>query len=121
MDEMRRSILDMARGAFKEHVDYEVQKVMDNILDVNTRADKKRTITVTLEFMPDSERRQITVAVVAKSKLEPVNAATTALYITGDSNGEITAVEMVPQIPGQQNISGGEQDEPTRLRLIRGA
>lgn len=38
--DQRRSILDMGRGAFKERVDYEMQKVIDNILDLNTNAEK---------------------------------------------------------------------------------
>ena len=30
----RSSILQMARGAFQEHVDYEMGRVVDNILDL---------------------------------------------------------------------------------------
>ncbi len=113
-----KSILDMGRGAFKERVDYEMKRVIDNIMDTNTRADKKRTLTVTLTFTPDADRKQVDVDVVAKSKLEPTNAVKTALYITGDKNGELTALEMVPQIPGQQFMDGGEQEEPAKLRII---
>ncbi len=119
--DQKQSILDMARVAFKERVDYEMAKVVDNILDPNTRADKKRSLTITLNFTPDSERRQIDVEVIAKSKLESTNPVHTALYVTADSNGEVAAVEMVPQIPGQQNLSGGEQEEPAQLRLIKSA
>ena len=114
-----KSIIDMARGAFKERVDYEMRKIIDNVLDPNTRADKKRTLTITLDFMPDADRKQIGVAVTAKSKLEPTYAVSTALYITGDSNGEVTAVEMTPQIPGQQDLSGGEQEAPAVLKVIK--
>lgn len=120
-DLKKQSILDMARGAIKERVDYEMSKVIDNILDPNTAANKKRSLTLTVNFTPDSERQQIGVSVVAKSKLEPTNPVNTSLYITGDNNGEVTAVEMVPQIPGQQEIDGGEQSEPCALRLIKGA
>ena len=36
-----QSILDMAHGAFKERTDYEMTKVIENILDPNTIATKE--------------------------------------------------------------------------------
>lgn len=49
----RSSILQMARGAFQERVDYEMGRVVDNILDLNTKATAKRKITLTIELTPD--------------------------------------------------------------------
>ena len=69
----RDSIMSMARGAFEERVDYEMDKVIQNILDPNTKATAKRKITITIELTPDDERRTIGVSVTAKSTL----AATT--------------------------------------------
>lgn len=65
----RDSIMRMARGAFEERVDYEMDKVIQNILDPNTKATAKRKITLTIELTPDDERRQIQVSVTAKSTL----------------------------------------------------
>lgn len=45
----RESILQMGRGAFAERADYEMRKVIDNILDPNTKATAKRKITLTLD------------------------------------------------------------------------
>lgn len=53
----RDSIMSMARGAFEERVDYEMGKVIQNILDPNTKATAKRKITLTIELTPDDERR----------------------------------------------------------------
>lgn len=117
----KQSILDMARGAIKERVDYEMSRIMDNILDVNTNPTKERSLTITVKFKPDSERQQISVQAIAKSKLEPTNPVATALFITGDQNGEAAAVEMVPQVPGQQSFDGNEENEPKVLRLIKQA
>lgn len=117
----KKSILELARGAILERADYEMSKILDNITDVNTKAAKKRTLTLTVEFLPDDERVTVQVRAVAKSKLEPTNAVSTSLYITGDTNGEVTAVEMVPQVPGQTAIDGGEQAQPNVLRLIKNA
>ena len=38
----QKSIIDMAHGAFKERADYEMAKILENILDPNTKAEKKR-------------------------------------------------------------------------------
>ena len=48
----RDSIMRMARGAFEERVDYEMDKVIQNILDPNTKATAKRKITLTIELTP---------------------------------------------------------------------
>ncbi len=67
----RDSIMSMARGAFEERVDYEMDKVIQNILDPNTKATAKRKITLTIELTPDDERRTIGVQVTAKSTRQP--------------------------------------------------
>lgn len=72
----RDSIMSMARGAFEERVDYEMDKVIQNILDPNTKATAKRKITLTIELTPDDERRTIGVSVTAKSTLAATNPET---------------------------------------------
>lgn len=119
MSEIKReSILSMAQGAIEEKVDYEVSRVIDNIMDLNTRADAKRKIVITLEFSPDAERKHISIAASAKSTLVPTAPASTSVLITTDGNGEMVVAEMVPQIPGQFNIMGEEQAQPKILRLV---
>lgn len=57
-----KSLLEMNGGAFMERTDYEVKKVLDNILDANTKAVEKRKITLTFTFSPDENRTGISVA-----------------------------------------------------------
>ena len=118
MNENRDSIMRMARGAFEERVDYEMDKVIQNILDPNTKATAKRKITLTIELTPDDERRQIQVSVTAKSTLAATNPVATSLYVTGDGNGELVVAEMVPQVPGQLNMDGTQQEQPKLLKLV---
>lgn len=117
----RDSIMQMARGAFQERVDYEMSRVIDNILDPNTRATAKRKITLTIELAPDDERRTIAVAVQSKATLAATNPVVTSLYITNDGNGEMVVAEMVPQIPGQMALDGSQQEQPKLLKLVAGA
>ena len=118
----RDSIMSMARGAFEERVDYEMDKVIQNILDPNTKATAKRKITLTIELTPDDERRTIGVSVTAKSTLAATNPVATALYVTSDGNGELVVAEMVPQVPGQmkhgRHAAGGPEAPEARPARI---
>jgi len=114
----KKSILEMSMGAILERVDYEMGKVMDNILDPNTKATAKRKISVTLELIPGADRRTITVQSTAKCSLTPTDPVTTSLYI---STGELMVAEMVPQVPGQLALDGEEQDHPKILKFKRQA
>ena len=116
----KKSIVEMARGAIMERIDYEMARIMDNILDANTKPTDKRKMTVTMTFTPDDDRSTIAVNVVAKTALAPTNPVVTSLYLMGeDGTGEVQAVEMVPQIPGQTSMDGAEQDAPSTLKIIK--
>ena len=118
MAQDKKSILELCRGAMLERFDYEAEKVVDNILDVNTPATKPRSITLTLTLKPDDSRSQIFMETVVKAKIQPTNPISGSVAIIPDSNGEISLVEMLPQIPGQTNISGTEQGEPAVIQLF---
>ena len=114
----RKSILESSRGAILERVEYEMGKVIDNIMDPNTKPTGKRRITVTLELIPGSDRRTITLNTTAKSTLIPTDPVTTSLYITNQpGTGEMVVAEMVPQIPGQMDMNGSEQEQPNIIKF----
>jgi hypothetical protein len=105
------NLLEVARGAIGERLDYELSKVVDNIADLNTKADAVRKITLTLSLKPDSERQNIKMSTQVKSTLTPTNNIESALYLTESDEGK-ALVEMLPQVPGQMALDGSEQDEP---------
>ena len=79
----RDSIMSMARGAFEERVDYEMDKVIQNILDPNTKATAKRKITLTIESIcklirTELEKVGTTIMVQVKSN-DTVEVMTTYL------------------------------------------
>ena len=116
----KKSLIQMARGAFMEIFDAEMSKVLDNILDPNTQATGKRQLKVTFTFVPDDNRQTIGVSFQCASKLAAINPAVTSLYLTGEpGTGEVTAVEMFPQIPGQMDLDMGEQEAPAVLKVIK--
>lgn len=117
----RQSILQMAKGAFEERVDYEMNRVIDNIVDPNTKATAKRKVNLILELVPDESRQQIQVSATVKSTLTATNPVSTSLCIAHDSNGEMVIAEMVPQVPGQMNLDGSEQEAPKIMKLAKQA
>ena len=119
MNENRDSIMRMARGAFEERVDYEMDKVIQNILDPNTKATAKRKITITLTFAPDDYRQQIGMDAQAKTTLAPIQPVRTSLCITKGRDGSLLLAEMTPQVPGQVNMDGDEAPVPAMARVGR--
>lgn len=113
-EESQRSIMQMCRGAFQERVDYEMPRLIENILDPNTSAKAKRKVTITLELCPDDSRQNIVVNCAVKSTLAPTHPATTMLYAADKD----TVIEMAPQIPDQIAVDGSEQEAPAHLRLV---
>lgn len=118
----RKSILEMSSGAILERVDYEMGRIMENIMDPNTKPGAKRKLTLTVELTPSADRKTITVQTTAKATLCPTDAVTTALAVVGaPGTGEISAVEMTPQIPGQYYMDGSIQDQPSILKFTKQA
>ena len=116
-NDARSSLLQMAKGAIQERVDYEVSRVVDNILDMNTEAKVKRKVVLTIVMVPDDDRQVVKIEASAKSTLAPVVPIGTSLVITSDGNGEMMLAEIVPQVPGQMNINGKESEAPKILKL----
>lgn len=116
-NDQKSSLLQMAKGAIQERVDYEVTRVVDNLLDMNTEAKAKRKVTLNIVMTTDDDRRVVKVEASAKSTLAPVTPIGTSLVITADGNGEMMLAEIVPQVPGQISITGEEQEAPKILKI----
>ncbi len=104
-------ILEMGRGAIMERANYEMQKIVENILDENTKAESKRVLTLKLTFSPSGDRSKISVEAQAASKLAPLTGIMVGLCV-GRSGGEYYAKEMSAEIPGQLSI-----DDPDEASL----
>lgn len=115
------SIVEMKNGAFLERANYEMAKIMDNILDPNTKATEKRQLTMVFTLTPDDDRTNVAINCTVKTKMASTNPSVTSLYITGsEGTGEVCAVENVPQIPGQTTMDGSEQEPAPMLKLVNG-
>lgn len=115
---MENNVLELANGAIKENVMLECKKVFENIMDPNTKATAKRTVTIKLTFEPDDKRQNIVVTAQADSKLCPINAIQTSMYANKNyKTGGIEAIECRPQIPGQQALDTTTEPEATCIKF----
>jgi hypothetical protein len=107
VDEMKQKSIDLplsklANGAIQEKLDYELEKVFDNIHDPNTKAEDKRTVTIKLEFVPDENRQTVKVNSNIAIKLANVRDVSMTVLTGKDFiNGKIEAKELKSNVPGQ--------------------
>lgn len=111
------TILNIAAGAVPERVNEAFRKVMDNILDPNTKATTKRAITITYTFAPDEDRADIKIGIEVKEKTAPLKSVSTGLYMMADADGIPVALEQMPMPAGQMTFDGKEAPKPLQFRL----
>lgn len=111
--EKNQSIFDMAQGAVTEIINTNVAEILLNIQDPNT--DKKaRELNIKVKFAPaDNRRQQIALQFEVNRKLRPINPIAISIIAGADENGELAAMELMEDIPGQQKIDGAEVPQPT--------
>lgn len=106
---------EFAGGKLSVQLNKALEKVTENIQDPNTDAQKVRKINVSISLRPNDERNFVSTTVETKLSLAPELGATTALSMGRDlRTGEVEAVEIFNQIPGQMNIDDvidQEEDE----------
>lgn len=83
MSEQLVSLDSLANGAAVERFDYELQRVLENISDINTRADAMREVTLKVKIKPNDDRSFAMVEIIASSKLAPVKPEATSFHLNG--------------------------------------
>ncbi len=106
---------EFAGGKLSVQLNKALEKATENIQDPNTDAQKVRKINVSISLRPNDERNFVSTTVETKLSLAPELGATTALSMGRDlRTGEVEAVEIFNQIPGQMNVDDvidQEEDE----------
>jgi hypothetical protein len=92
----------IADGGLQEKLDKELEKVFDNILDLNTEAKSKRKVTITLTMSANEERTVVDTIMEVKSKFAPQNGVATTILVGRDfDTGQVHANELKSTVPGQ--------------------
>lgn len=90
------SLETIGRGAGVETFNHEFERVLENIRDVNTDPETKREVTLKVTLKPSEDRQAVAVTIAASSKLAPVKAVGTVIYV-GRRDGQTVATEYDPQ------------------------
>ena len=111
MVKVKKSVLQACHGAILEAADVELERIIANIADINTAPTKKRSMTITVNFVPSNDRKKITMSTTLKSKIEPTAPIETTLFNSqevDEKTGEIIPIlrEVMDVLPGQINLTG---------------
>ena len=109
---------EFAGGKLSVQLNKALEKVTENIQNPNTDAQKVRKINVSISLRPNDERNFVSTTVETKLSLAPELGATTALSMGRDlRTGEVEAIEIFNQIPGQMSVNDvidQEEEEPQK-------
>lgn len=107
-----------AGGKLSVQLNKALEKITENVQDPNTDVQKVRKINVSISLRPNDERNFVSTTVETKLSLAPELGATTALSMGRDlRTGEVEAIEIFNQIPGQMSVNDvidQEEEEPQK-------
>lgn len=112
-----KSLLEVANGGVIERISYELPKVLANISDPNTDAQKVRSMTITVKFIPSKDRQFVGLGFVVNSKLQPTDPISATLMLQNVGN-KVQAIEIGKQTPGQMDLDGNEEPQAAVIKQI---
>ena len=86
------SLETLGQGAAVELFSEELKKVLENVLDPNTKATATRSVTLKLIIKPDDDRSFASTALECTSKIAPTRPVGVPIYI-GKHAGQAVATE----------------------------
>lgn len=96
VEERELSLSNICDGAAEPLFNRELQRVVDNIADVNTNADAVREITLKVRFKPDLKREMAHIDIQAVAKIAPFSPHASAAYLGKNAAGRECAIGRNP-------------------------
>jgi nitrogen fixation protein FixH len=93
--EERVNLENLGHGAASEMFQKELENVIFNIVDPNTKPEAVRSVTLKLKVKPSKERTMCSVELTCESKLAPSLPHETTMFV-GVEHGEAVASEYDP-------------------------
>lgn len=98
------SILDFADGSLIERINYEMKKILENVVHPNTD-EKPRKLTIDISVTPQNDRRTVSLKMVVKKTLRPTSAVQTQMVFQS-LDGELKSYEVTGIPDGQTDLFG---------------
>ena len=114
----KRKILEMARGALMQRADYELTRIVENIMDINTPATKPRKLTVTIDLRPDETRQMVVISATAKSTLAATTPIQSTFWMESDENGLPVMREALAESPDQTILPEVEEQAQPVIAML---
>lgn len=102
-DVQRIELANFAGGAVEELFKNDLEKVIDNIADINTSDKAARKLTIEFKFVPMEGRDLVGVEVKTKTTLAPTEGTKTKMVLNMDGD-VLVAAEYNNQIKGQMRV-----------------
>jgi len=102
----------LQNGAVLEAFEVELQNVLDNIQDPNTKPDGVRELSVKLKFKPSKDRNYTSLTYAVASKLQPSEPGEVPIFVDRDRKSKkAMAVELVSpdESPDQGRLPGVDE------------
>lgn len=108
---------NLGGGAASEMFSESLEKLIENVVNPNTKPDAVRTITLKMKVKPDKKQRTLCVVELScEQKLAAVMPFETAMFV-GMENGVVAAAEYAPK---QGKIFDDERSQKSNMVAIAG-
>lgn len=104
----------VCNGAARELFQQELDRVLRNVLDPNTKAEEKRSITLTLTMHPSEDRDSIKMVLDSKAVLAPNRGAGGVAFV--GQNGRTG--EIVATVYNAKQLQLGLSAEPPKPTVL---
>ena len=120
-DVKKIGILGIQNGQIIKNIDYELEKIIKNINDINTD-DKPRELNVKIKIIPINNKKQLVIECTPTAKLRPLNTVQSTLFNIQETDKETGVVfnklqEITDVAIGQMNIDGEIQEAPEPIYI----
>ncbi|KGE18474.1 hypothetical protein [Paenibacillus wynnii] len=95
----------LADGAVAEVVELELQRILENIADLNTDPKKIRQLKLTLKFKANDKRDIVEVDISTAKITAPIKSVGTTFVMGRDGGGKVAAKELKSGTKGQTYIA----------------
>lgn len=114
-------ILGIQNGQIIKNIDYELEKIIKNINDINTD-DKPRELNIKIKIIPINDKKQLVIECTPTAKLRPLNTIQSTLFNIQQADPQTGVItnklqEITDVAVGQLNIDGEIQEAPEPIYI----
>jgi hypothetical protein len=91
------NIGNINEGAAIDAFDLELRKVLENIADLSTVATATRSITLKVDFKPESDRCKVHTEFSISAKLAGIEKHVSKIYVAKSDDGALVALDADPR------------------------